>query len=88
MAIVIFIHTACFDWKYLNFFSTGICRNPYGCGEQNMIASAPNVYTHMYLESVGKMRNDTPAYQKSIERIRQGKHWNCNFCSHFLCLRF
>jgi len=32
---------------------------PFGCGEQNMISMAPNVYIASYLEAVGKLGADT-----------------------------
>uniref|UniRef100_F6U649 NTR domain-containing protein n=1 Tax=Ciona intestinalis TaxID=7719 RepID=F6U649_CIOIN len=32
-----------------------LCRQPYGCGEQNMLVTGPNVYAHMFLVTTGKM---------------------------------
>lgn len=37
---------------------------PYGCGEQNMINFAPDVYINMYLENAGKL---TPAVKETLE---------------------
>ncbi|NXN39686.1 A2ML1 protein, partial [Rhinoptilus africanus] len=34
---------------------------PYGCGEQNMVRFAPNIYIQQYLEKSGQLRPDTRA---------------------------
>lgn len=33
----------------------GLLRMPYGCGEQNMIVLAPNIYILLYLEATGQL---------------------------------
>nr|XP_009941969.1 PREDICTED: alpha-2-macroglobulin-like [Opisthocomus hoazin] len=34
---------------------------PYGCGEQNMVRFAPNIYIQQYLEKSGQLHPDIPA---------------------------
>ena len=45
-------------------------RMPAGCGEQNMIYSAPNIYTLMYLEAIGKATEEKR--QVYHDAIREG----------------
>ena len=45
---------------------------PYGCGEQNMLVTGPNVYAHMYLQAAGKLRFGSKQYKQSIKRIQDG----------------
>ena len=45
---------------------------PYGCGEQNMLVTGPNVYAHMYLYAVGKLVRGTEQYDQSVMRIQDG----------------
>ncbi|XP_072051761.1 complement C3-like [Amphiura filiformis] len=43
---------------------------PGGCGEQNMIYTAPNVYIYKYLKSIGKVTNETET--KATQNIEDG----------------
>lgn len=48
-----------------------LLKMPYGCGEQNMINFAPNIYVLKYLEAKGL---DTPdVRKKAIGHIKSGK---------------
>ena len=38
-----------------------------------MIYAGPNVYAHMYLTETGNLVPDTPAYDQSLQRNREGK---------------
>jgi len=35
-----------------------LIKMPYGCGEQNMLNFAPNIYIRRYLETTGQLTND------------------------------
>ena len=50
-----------------------LLRMPYGCGEQNMLVTGPNVYAHMYLKAVGKLLPGSLQLEQSITRIQDGK---------------
>ncbi|KAI4875836.1 hypothetical protein NFI96_005885 [Prochilodus magdalenae] len=43
---------------------------PYGCGEQNMINFAPNVYVLQYMRSTG--RTDEEVHSKAVTYMTQG----------------
>ncbi|XP_060558289.1 CD109 antigen-like, partial [Ruditapes philippinarum] len=43
---------------------------PYGCGEQNMISTAPSVFVYRYLLSVGKLTNEIK--EKAENFMRKG----------------
>ncbi|XP_062857949.1 CD109 antigen [Trichomycterus rosablanca] len=43
---------------------------PYGCGEQNMINFAPNVYVLQYLNKTGKVNEETRS--KALKYMKQG----------------
>ncbi|NWR97756.1 A2ML1 protein, partial [Motacilla alba] len=52
---------------------------PYGCGEQNMVRFAPNIYIQQYLEKTGQLLPDTRAkaqgfLQSGYQRELQYKH--------------
>ncbi|XP_076805082.1 complement C3-like isoform X2 [Clavelina lepadiformis] len=49
-----------------------IFKNPYGCGEQNMLVTGPNVYAHMYLEGVNKIRPGDKQYEESVKKMQDG----------------
>ena len=50
----------------------GLVRMPYGCGEQNMVNFAPNIYVLKYLTVTGQ---DNPVIkEKSIKYMDQGKN--------------
>lgn len=44
---------------------------PYGCGEQNMINFAPNIYVLQYLSAVGQADQETTG--RAIEHMMEGK---------------
>lgn len=44
---------------------------PYGCGEQNMINFAPNVYVLQYLSAVGQADQETA--ERAVEFMMKGK---------------
>ena len=47
-----------------------LINSPGGCGEQNMIRFAPNVFVSLYLRQIMQL---TPTTQKEVyEHIRQG----------------
>ncbi|XP_018427503.1 PREDICTED: CD109 antigen-like, partial [Nanorana parkeri] len=43
---------------------------PYGCGEQNMIVFAPNIYVLIYLKATNQLKGDIR--EKSIQFMEQG----------------
>ncbi|XP_050718244.1 alpha-1-inhibitor 3-like isoform X4 [Eriocheir sinensis] len=47
-----------------------LVRMPYGCGEQNMINFAPNIFVLQYLEAAGKTTSDIA--EKAIEFMKSG----------------
>ena len=52
-----------------------LLRMPYGCGEQNMINFAPNIYIMQYLDSTDQ---DTVAIKKkAIEYMKSGQLCGC-----------
>ncbi|XP_039617987.1 alpha-2-macroglobulin-like protein 1 isoform X2 [Polypterus senegalus] len=48
----------------------GLLVMPYGCGEQNMVRFAPNIYILKYLEETGQMTE--PIKQKGINFMQSG----------------
>ena len=46
---------------------------PYGCGEQTMINSGPNVYALMNLKGVGIIKTNSDQYQQHLDKIENGK---------------
>ena len=54
------------------FRGTFDSRMPRGCGEQTMIFAGPNVYAHMYLDAVEILVPNTPPYEASLQRNRDG----------------
>ena len=44
---------------------------PYGCGEQNMLKFAPNIFVMQYLESIGEVTPDIET--KSKKFLEAGK---------------
>ncbi|KFV62119.1 CD109 antigen, partial [Dryobates pubescens] len=48
----------------------GLIQMPYGCGEQNMINFAPNVYVLQYLTKTRQLREDIKA--KAVSYMRKG----------------
>uniref|UniRef100_A0A8B9R093 CD109 antigen n=1 Tax=Anas platyrhynchos TaxID=8839 RepID=A0A8B9R093_ANAPL len=49
---------------------SSLIKMPYGCGEQNMINFAPNVYILQYLTKTGQMREDIKS--KAVSFMRKG----------------
>lgn len=50
-----------------------LIRMPYGCGEQNMINFAPNIYILDYLTKKKQLTDNIK--EKSLSFMRQGKHF-------------
>lgn len=46
---------------------------PYGCGEQNMVRFAPNIYIQQYLEKTGQLLPDIRA---KAQRFLQSGQWD------------
>ena len=55
-----------------SFYFLFLYRQPYGSGENTITFTAQNVYAHMYLQTAGDLREGTPAYDASIQRIEAG----------------
>uniref|UniRef100_H2YNV4 NTR domain-containing protein n=1 Tax=Ciona savignyi TaxID=51511 RepID=H2YNV4_CIOSA len=49
-----------------------IFRQPYGCGEQNMLVTGPNCYALMYLVTSGKISTGSMRYEQAIRRLEAG----------------
>ncbi|NXN92969.1 CD109 protein, partial [Rhinopomastus cyanomelas] len=49
---------------------SSLIKMPYGCGEQNMINFAPNVYVLQYLTKTGQLREDIRS--KAVSFMRKG----------------
>ncbi|KAI6071502.1 CD109 antigen [Aix galericulata] len=49
---------------------SSLIKMPYGCGEQNMINFAPNVYILQYLSKTGQLREDIKS--KAVSFMRKG----------------
>ncbi|XP_069506667.1 alpha-2-macroglobulin-like protein 1 isoform X2 [Ambystoma mexicanum] len=50
---------------------------PYGCGEQNMVKFAPNIYILDYLEKTGQMTG--PIKEKAVEYLKSGYQRELNY---------
>lgn len=50
-----------------------LIRMPYGCGEQNMINFAPNIYVLDYLTKKKQLTENLK--EKALSFMRQGKHF-------------
>lgn len=50
-----------------------LIRMPYGCGEQNMIHFAPNIYVLDYLTKKKQLTENLR--EKALSYMRQGKHF-------------
>ena len=48
-----------------------LLKMPYGCGEQNLVGFAPDVYILQYLQQVGRLTETIK--NKGIEYITAGK---------------
>ncbi|XP_053393726.1 CD109 antigen-like [Mercenaria mercenaria] len=46
-----------------------LVRMPYGCGEQNMISTAPSVFVYRYLSAVGKLTDELKEKAEQFMRI-------------------
>ena len=46
-----------------------LVRMPYGCGEQNMISTAPSIFVYKYLKVVGKLTDELKATAENYMRI-------------------
>lgn len=51
---------------------TSLIQIPYGCGEQNMISFAPNIYVLDYLTKKKQLTESLK--EKALSFMRQGKH--------------
>lgn len=58
-----------------------LIRMPYGCGEQNMINFAPNIYVLDYLTKKKQLTENLK--EKALSFMRQGKH----FRNILLCVK-
>lgn len=54
-----------------------LIRMPYGCGEQNMINFAPNIYVLNYLTTKKQLTDSLK--EKTLAFMRQGKHFRTLF---------
>lgn len=63
-----------------------LIRMPYGCGEQNMINFAPNIYVLDYLTKKKQLTENLR--EKALSFMRQGKHFRniLLFANKFLVL--
>jgi len=61
-----------------------LIKMPYGCGEQNMLNFAPNIYIMNYLEMAGRATADI--VDKSQRYMMAG--WLCRHSIHSPLLRF
>ena len=48
----------------------GLLKMPYGCGEQNMLNFAPNIFIMQYLKATGQLTDDIK--QKATDYTLQG----------------
>lgn len=55
-----------------------LVRLPCGCGEQNMVLFAPNIFVMDYLTSTGKITEDIK--EQCISNMRTGK-WLSTSCT-------
>jgi CD109 antigen len=46
-----------------------LVKRPYGCGEQNIISTAPSIFVYKYLTTVGKLTEDLKAKAENFMRI-------------------
>ncbi|KAK3607701.1 hypothetical protein CHS0354_016725 [Potamilus streckersoni] len=53
----------------------------YGCGEQNMINFAPNVFVSNYLKTAGSMTPDIESKAKDFILQDHLRHMNCQLCA-------
>jgi len=60
-----------------------LIRMPYGCGEQNMLNFAPNIYIMKYLETAGQATADI--VDKSERYMMAGKHVEL-YAFHVCCV--
>ena len=51
---------------------------PFGCGEQNMIQFAPNIFILQYLNKSKQL--DPEIEDKALKFLRTGKHCPSYFC--------
>lgn len=51
-----------------------LVRMPTGCGEQNMITFAPNIFVHRYLDSIGKL--DVDVKKRTISFMETGESFH------------
>ena len=48
-----------------------LLKMPYGCGEQNMLNFAPNIFIMQYLKATGQLTNEIE--EKAVGYTLQGK---------------
>lgn len=48
----------------------GLLKMPYGCGEQNMLNFAPNIFIMQYLKATNQLKDEIK--QKAVEYTLQG----------------
>lgn len=51
---------------------------PFGCGEQNMVQFAPNIFILQYLNKTKQL--DAEIEDRALEFLRKGKHCPSCFC--------
>ena len=61
-----------------------LIKMPYGCGEQNMINFAPNVFALQYLKHSGQENEDVT--RRASYFIRNGKFHYFRFCHIMMVL--
>jgi CD109 antigen len=59
---------------------------PYGCGEQNMINFAPDVYVLKYLQSIGQASDPTAA--DALDFLNSGRLSFSHYNEPYLCWPF
>ena len=59
-----------------------LIRMPYGCGEQNMINFAPNIYVLDYLTKKKQLTENLK--EKALSFMRQGKHFRNTYFFFFV----
>ena len=71
----------------------GLLKMPYGCGEQNMLNFAPNIFIMQYLQATGQLTDEIK--QKATDYTLQGAIFthismtqSVQFCDQHLHLKF
>ena len=59
-----------------------LLKMPYGCGEQNMIKFAPNIFILNYLQNTNQLTDQIK--NKALNYLRTGKHKSFLYYFFFL----